>query len=85
VAESDGDEAGGLGGRQRAGAADGADAGREQRGGHDVAVLWSFTEAAMRQKAMAAKRPPRRMGEQIKLMIAALPENSALKNGKRCR
>lgn len=48
--------------------------------GHDVALLWSFTEAAMRQKEMAAKESTKKTGEQIKLMIAALPENSALKD-----
>jgi hypothetical protein len=42
--------------------------------GHDVAVLWSFTEAAMRQKDVAAKEAKKKDGEQIKLMIASLPD-----------
>jgi hypothetical protein len=41
---------------------------------HDVAVLWSFTEAAMRQKDVAAKEAKKKTGEQIKLMIASLPD-----------
>lgn len=46
--------------------------------GHDVAVLWSFTEACMRQKDMAAREAKKKTGEQIKLMIASLPENTAI-------
>jgi hypothetical protein len=49
---------------------------------HDVAVLWSFTEAAMRQKDMAAKESKKKDGEQIKLMVASMPENSAMKSGE---
>lgn len=41
---------------------------------HDVAVLWSFTEAAMRQKDVAAREAKKKTGEQIKLMIASLPD-----------
>jgi len=48
---------------------------------HDVAVLWSFTEIAMRQKEMAAREATKTTGEQIKLMVASLPENSAVKDG----
>ncbi|MFO0877120.1 MAG: hypothetical protein U0840_07070 [Gemmataceae bacterium] len=42
--------------------------------GHDVAVLWSFTEAAMRQKEVTAREARKKTGEQIKLMIAAMPD-----------
>ncbi len=48
--------------------------------GHDVAVLWSFTEIAMREKEITAKEAAKKTGEPIKLMIASLPENTALKN-----
>lgn len=47
--------------------------------GHDVAVLWSFTELAMREKEITLKEASKKTGEPIKLMIAALPENTALK------
>ncbi|TXT36481.1 MAG: hypothetical protein FD138_966 [Planctomycetota bacterium] len=47
--------------------------------GHDVAVLWSFTELSMRQKEITLKEATKKSGEQIKQMIASLPENSALK------
>lgn len=47
--------------------------------GHDVAVLWSFTELAMREKDITLKEASKKTGEQIKLMIASLPENTALK------
>ena len=46
---------------------------------HDVAVLWSFTEIALREKEITAREAAKKTGEQIKLMIAALPENTALK------
>ena len=46
--------------------------------GHDAAVLWSFTEAAMRQKEMAAKEAKKKTGEGIKLMVSSLPENTSL-------
>lgn len=49
--------------------------------GHDIAVLWSFTECAMRQKDLAAREAKKKTGEQIKLMIASLPEG-ATKDGK---
>ena len=47
--------------------------------GHDVAVLWSFTELAMRLKDVTLQEAGKKTGEQIKLMIASLPENTALK------
>lgn len=47
--------------------------------GHDVAVLWSFTELAMREKDITLKEASKKTGEPIKLMIASLPENTALK------
>lgn len=47
--------------------------------GHDVGVLWSFTELAMREKDITLKEASKKTGEQIKLMIASLPENTALK------
>ncbi|MBC7817862.1 MAG: hypothetical protein IAG10_13300, partial [Planctomycetaceae bacterium] len=47
--------------------------------GHDVAVLWSFTELSMREKDITLKEASKQAGEQIKLMIASLPENTALK------
>jgi hypothetical protein len=50
--------------------------------GHDIAVFWSFTEIGMREKEITAKEAKKKSGEQIKLMIASLPENTALKNGK---
>ncbi|MBM3970210.1 MAG: hypothetical protein FJ302_10145 [Planctomycetes bacterium] len=46
--------------------------------GHDVAVLWSFTELAMRQKDITLKESRKKTGEQIKRMIVSLPENTAL-------
>ena len=49
-------------------------------GKHDVAVLWGWTELCMRQKEVAAKEASKKTGEQIKLMISALPENTAIKN-----
>jgi hypothetical protein len=50
--------------------------------GHDIAVLWSFTECAMRQKEIAAREATKKTGEQIKLMIASLPEDTAVKDGQ---
>lgn len=47
--------------------------------GHDVAVLWSFTELAMREKEITLREANRKTGEPIKLMVASLPENTALK------
>jgi hypothetical protein len=41
---------------------------------HDVAVLWSFTEICMREKDVTAKEAKKKTGEQIKLMIASLPD-----------
>ncbi len=48
--------------------------------GHDVAVLWSFTELAMREEDITLQEASKKTGEQIKRKIASLPENSALKN-----
>ncbi len=50
--------------------------------GHEVAVLWSFTELAMRQKEIAKKEAAKKGGEQIKLMIASLPEDAGIKDGQ---
>ena len=47
--------------------------------GHDVAVLWSFTELALREKEVTAREANKKTGEPIKLMVASLPENTALK------
>jgi hypothetical protein len=41
---------------------------------HDVAVLWSFTEAGMRQKDVSAREAKKKTGDQIKLKIASLPD-----------
>ncbi len=49
---------------------------------HDIAVLWSFTECAMRQKEIAAREATKKTGEQIKLMIASLPEDTKVKDGQ---
>ncbi|HVX15057.1 MAG TPA: hypothetical protein VHC22_27950 [Pirellulales bacterium] len=49
---------------------------------HDVAVLWSFSEISLREKAISAKEAKKKTGEQIKLMVASLPENTALKEGQ---
>ncbi len=48
--------------------------------GHDVAVLWSFTEIAMREKEITAREASKKTGEPIRLMVASLPENSAIKS-----
>src|SRR5205085_5442216 len=42
--------------------------------GHDVAVLWSFTEICMREKDVTAREAKKKTGEQIKLLIASLPD-----------
>ncbi len=47
--------------------------------GHDVAVFWSFTELSMREKEITFKEASKKSGEQIKLLVASLPENTALK------
>jgi hypothetical protein len=47
--------------------------------GHDVAVLWSFTELALREEKITLQEATKKTGEQIKKMITSLPENSALK------
>ncbi len=43
---------------------------------HDVAVLWSYTEIAMRGKPIMQMEAGNANGEQIKLMIASMPENT---------
>jgi len=50
--------------------------------GHDVAVLWSFTEAAMRQKEIAAREARKKPGEKITHVVASLPENTAIRGPK---
>jgi len=45
---------------------------------HDAAVLWSYTEVCMREKDITTKEAARATGEQILLMIPALPENTAM-------
>ncbi len=45
---------------------------------HDVAVLWSFTELAMRQKDMAARESVKRTTEFAKIMVS-VPENGEVK------
>ena len=47
--------------------------------GHDVAVLWGWTELAMRMKDITAKEAAKKEGEQIKLMISAMPENTTVR------
>ena len=44
--------------------------------GHDVAVLWSFTEIAMREKDISAPGGEEE-DRRDQLLIASLPENSA--------
>ena len=48
--------------------------------GHDVAVLWGFTELCMREKAVVAHLARQKDGKPLKLTISALPENTAVKN-----
>jgi len=50
--------------------------------GHDVALLWSFTELAMRLKDITAREARNASGEQIKLMIADYPETKELEDGE---
>ncbi len=45
---------------------------------HDLAVLWSFTEIGMREKAMTAKEARKKTGEQIKLLLP-FPEKGEVK------
>ena len=47
--------------------------------GHDVAVLWSFTELALREQAITAREAKKKPGEQLKLLVTSLPTNSAVK------
>lgn len=50
----------------------------------DTAVLWSFTEIAMRMKDLTAREAQKKAGEQIKLMIASWPEvNEVTGSGER--
>jgi hypothetical protein len=44
---------------------------------HDVAILWSFTEMAMRQKAVAARESARRTGEPLTLHVPLPTEGEA--------
>jgi hypothetical protein len=46
--------------------------------GHDLALLWSFTEIGMREKDIVAREARKKSGEQIKLLLP-LPEKSELK------
>jgi len=48
---------------------------------HDVAVLWSWTEIAMRLKDITAKEAKKETGEQIKLMISEYPETRSVEGG----
>ncbi|MBI4604941.1 MAG: hypothetical protein HY721_23515 [Planctomycetes bacterium] len=48
--------------------------------GHDVAVLWSFTELAMREKDMAAREARRKPGEKILVRVDRLPEDGAVRS-----
>lgn len=50
--------------------------------GHDTAMLWSFTEIAMRCKDVTAREAKKKDGEQIKLMIADYPESNHLEDGQ---
>lgn len=49
-------------------------------GDHDVAVLWSFTELAMREKAITAREARKKRGGKITLQVKSLPRNTALKS-----
>jgi hypothetical protein len=49
--------------------------------GHDVAVLWSFTEIGMREKDITAREARKKTGEQIKLLIPTLVETTGQKDG----
>ncbi len=44
---------------------------------HDVAVLWSATEIAMRTKAITAQRARQNAGETLNVTISDLPKNTA--------
>jgi hypothetical protein len=48
---------------------------------HDVAVLWGFTELAMRQKEMARLESARQGGEPIRLLVP-MPEDSEAEEGE---
>lgn len=49
--------------------------------GHDVAVLWGFTEIGMREKEITAWESKTKTGEQIKLLVP-LPEKVELKEAE---
>ncbi|MFW6038927.1 MAG: hypothetical protein ACOC9P_00440 [bacterium] len=49
---------------------------------HDVAVLWSWTELAMRSKSITAQAAHAEQGEQPTLMIADLPEDAYNEQGE---
>jgi hypothetical protein len=50
--------------------------------GHDVAVLWSFTELAKRQQELAAQEAHRRHGQQIHVKVGGLPANTAIQGSR---
>jgi len=47
-------------------------------GGHDVAVLWSFTEIARREKEITAREARKKPGEKITVQVTPRPENTAV-------
>ncbi len=49
---------------------------------HDVAVLWSYTEIARREQEVAAREAKKKPGEQIKFVIASLPETTGARSGE---
>lgn len=49
-------------------------------GDHDVAVLWSFTELAMREKEITAQEAHKKPGQKITLQVKSLPRNTALRS-----
>jgi len=49
-------------------------------GDHDVAVLWSFTELALREKEITAREAHRKPGQRITLAVKSLPRNTARKS-----
>jgi hypothetical protein len=51
--------------------------------GHDVAVLWSFTEICRREKDITAREAKKKPGSKLLLRVTSLPESSAIgKEGK---
>jgi hypothetical protein len=49
---------------------------------HDVAVLWSFTELAMREKEITQKEAQRKKGEPIQMVAQGLPQVAGAPDGK---